>query len=129
MEVIRATSRRHDPSLTYPNNLYGYGEIDAYAGLLHILGLSQVENLSRHMPSGVRFSLSADRLRLTFDSDVDRPVTVRVYTAAGVLVATHQATPAGRVLDLPAGEWVKGVYAVQVNGPDSATTGSTLVRR
>ena len=38
IEVFEATCRRHDSSLTYPNNDYGYGEIDAEAGLNYLLG-------------------------------------------------------------------------------------------
>ena len=37
MEVFEATCHRHDPSLTYPNNDYGYGEIDAEAGLNYLM--------------------------------------------------------------------------------------------
>ena len=37
IETFAATCRRHDPSLTYPNNDYGYGEIDAEAGLSYLL--------------------------------------------------------------------------------------------
>ena len=129
LEVIRATSRHNDPSLTYPNNLYGHGEVDAYAGLLYVLNLSQVEGITSHQPSGVRFAMDGDRLQLTFDKEVTHPVTVRVYTTSGAVVSTYKATPAGKVLHLPAGAWSRGVYAVQVNGPDSATTGSTLIRR
>jgi len=36
MEAIAATSRQPDPDLTYPNNYYGYGEIDAQAGLQYL---------------------------------------------------------------------------------------------
>ena len=36
MEAIAATSRRPDPSLSYPNNYYGWGEIDAEAGLQYL---------------------------------------------------------------------------------------------
>ena len=35
-EVIAATSRQPDPDLSYPNNFYGYGEIDAQAGLQYL---------------------------------------------------------------------------------------------
>lgn len=35
-EVIASTSTHYDQTLTYPNNFYGYGEIDAYAGLKYI---------------------------------------------------------------------------------------------
>ena len=37
MEAIAATSRRPEPDLSYPNNEYGYGEINAEAGLHYIL--------------------------------------------------------------------------------------------
>ena len=129
MEVIRATARQTDSSISYPNIFYGYGEIDAYAGLLHVLNFSKVEGISNRQPSGVRFHVEREgRLRLTFDREVHQSVTVRVYSTTGALVATYKTTPAGKVLVLPAGAWSHGVYAVQVDGPDSATTGSTLIR-
>ncbi|MCH5169365.1 MAG: cation:proton antiporter [Prevotellaceae bacterium] len=37
IEAFGATCKRHDPLLTYPNNDYGYGEIDAEAGLEYLL--------------------------------------------------------------------------------------------
>lgn len=129
MEVIRATSRQTDPTFEYPNILYGYGEIDAYAGLLHVLGFSKVEGIANHQPAGVHVQVDREgQLRLTFDREVLQPVTVKIYSTAGALVTTYKTTPAGKVLVLPAGAWPHGVYAVQVNGPDSATTGSTLIR-
>ena len=45
-EVIAATAKHPDPTLTYPNTIYGNGEIDAYAGLLKILNITSVTNLS-----------------------------------------------------------------------------------
>ena len=37
IEAFAATCRRPNPSLVYPNNDYGYGEIDAEAGLNYLL--------------------------------------------------------------------------------------------
>ena len=37
IETFRATCRHHDPELNYPNYDYGYGEIDAEAGLAYLL--------------------------------------------------------------------------------------------
>ena len=37
MEAIAATSRQPDPELSYPNNYYGYGEIDAQAGMQYLI--------------------------------------------------------------------------------------------
>ncbi|MBO7069435.1 MAG: cation:proton antiporter [Bacteroidaceae bacterium] len=39
MEAIAATSRQPDPELSYPNNYYGYGEIDAEAGLRYLFNV------------------------------------------------------------------------------------------
>ena len=49
-EIIDAfshTCRQPDAALSYPNNEYGYGEIDAYRGLLHLLGIDGIEKISR----------------------------------------------------------------------------------
>lgn len=37
LQVIQATSRRYDPLLPYPNNEYGWGEINAMEGARYIL--------------------------------------------------------------------------------------------
>ena len=37
LEVFEATCHRRNPSLSYPNNDYGYGEIDAEAGLNYLM--------------------------------------------------------------------------------------------
>ncbi len=127
--VIAATARRHDPALTYPNNLYGYGEIDAYAGLLHILGISGIEGLSHHQPSDVRMGWGSDAtLSLDFGTEVDVPVTIRVYSTAGTLVKTASAVPTAGKMTCQLAPLPSGVYAIQVCGPSPATTGSFLVR-
>ena len=49
-EIIDAFShscRQPDESLTYPNSEYGYGEIDAYRGLLYLLGIDGIKNIDR----------------------------------------------------------------------------------
>ena len=37
LSIFEKTCRRYDPMLSYPNNLYGYGEIDVTAGLEEVL--------------------------------------------------------------------------------------------
>ncbi len=37
LSVLAKTCRHYDPTLSYPNNLYGYGEIDVTAGLEEVL--------------------------------------------------------------------------------------------
>jgi len=44
MEAIAATSRQPDSDLSYPNNYYGYGEIDAEAGLQYLFNKYGIED-------------------------------------------------------------------------------------
>jgi hypothetical protein len=130
MEVIRQTSRRYDESLEYPNNFYGYGEIDAYKGLLYILGLSDIKEISDHQPAAVRFSLSEDgRLCLGFPHPYAKPVMVRVFATSGTEVMSTQVLPEGGMAAVDLGTLPRGVYAIQVCASDQALTGSTLIRR
>ena len=128
LDVIAKTSRHYDPSLEYPNNFYGYGEIDAYAGLLYILGIDRIEGISTHQPKEVAFSFRDGRLSLAFEREITQPVTIRVYDTAGMLMMRHQHMPEGNQLHVDLSRLPKGVYAVQVDGSDDASTGSTLVR-
>ena len=48
-EVLAATSKHINEKVTYPNNTYGHGEINAYEGLLNILKINTViPDLPRH---------------------------------------------------------------------------------
>ena len=130
MDVIRETSTHPDPTLSYPNNLYGYGQIDVYRGLLRVLDLSDVKGLSQQQPKDIRFLLSEGRqLTALFGEAPARPFTIVLFDTAGRRIAEHHL-PAGQtsyhvdLATLPA-----GVYAVQVNGPSKQQRGSTLIRK
>ena len=46
-EIMAETCDRRDGTLSYPNNIYGHGEINAYRGLLRILGIDGIEGINR----------------------------------------------------------------------------------
>lgn len=46
MQILSRSCRHPEPELTYPNYKYGYGEIDAYQGLLEILGIDGIKELN-----------------------------------------------------------------------------------
>ena len=130
MEVIRETSHHYDSSLDYPNNLYGYGEIDAYRGLLYILGLSKVEEISDSQPRAVTFSLSDEGLlRLFFPHEGVEPFSVRVFSTSGTQLMSAKVQPSGGSASLDLSHLPHGVYAIQVSAFDPSLTGSTLIRR
>ena len=125
-EVLSMTCRHPTSDEDYPNIRYGYGEIDAYAGLLYVLNLpSAIRELSLNQPNAVRFLLSEGRLSVVYaDSGVpfEGQATIRVYTTDGKIVATNAGNSINLTL-LPA-----GVYAVQFNAQKKECTGSTLIR-
>ena len=67
LDLIRLTSRHPEDELDYPNNQYGHGEINAYLGLLHLLGIDAIEGISGTPVGGVRFDLSDGALHLQFE--------------------------------------------------------------
>ena len=120
MGVIERTSHQPEPEFsgTDKNIYYGWGEIDAYAGLLDILGIgTSIPELSKHQPAGVKFRLQGRTLLI---DGAEEGTPIRIYTTDGKLVAS---TPlAGGSISLPA-DSPAGVYAVQVG-----KLGSTLIR-
>ncbi len=130
-DIIAHSSRQPDATMDYPNNLYGYGEIDAYRGLLYMLGLTGIRDISQHQPAAVRFSVDGGVLSFRLDGGQSSAEGfLRVYSTDGKLVYTAsslQRNAAGQVTvslrHLPS-----GIYAVQLNTGNRQTTGSTLIR-
>lgn len=126
--LLQATARRHDPLLTYPNNLYGYGEIDVYAGLLRLLNLDGITNLSHNQPKGVAIRPQADGVEMTFVEAPRYAFRVAVYAAGGQCVAQHRLEGGAQCYHLSLCSLPHGVYAVQVSTGERQTTGSQLIR-
>ena len=116
-ETIAATSTKDEFTEAAPIH-YGHGKIDAYKGLLHVLGLSaSIPTLSQHQPKDVTFRMKDGSLFIEGAKD---GTPVRIYTTDGRLVAFAPLTEGS--VSLPVG-CPAGVYAVQVG-----TLGSTLIR-
>lgn len=129
LQVIAHTARHYTDTLSYPNNFYGYGEIDVYAGLLEVLQLDAVvDGLSHHEPCGARVLLSqAGRLTVSSGRSLP-PFALRVFDLGGRQVfAVQQPASAGTQVSIALPPLPAGVYAVQLDGPPELT-GSTLIR-
>ena len=129
MDVFAHTCNHTDDALDYPNNQYGYGQIDVYRGLLYLLGIDAVDGISATQPAGVAFCMCGNRsFSVAFDNPLSHCAEVKVYTTSGQLLHVEkvQAGEESARISLP--ESVSGIVAVQVNGDSSATTGSTLMR-
>ena len=137
-QILAHTARHPEADETYPNYRYGYGEIDAYKGLLYITELTGIEGLSDHQPQHLTFRLTGRTLtllpRTSYPSPFTlhpspstphpSPFTITVYTIGGQPVL--RAQPTDGTVDLSSLR--PGIYAVQVDSGEAATTGSTLIR-
>lgn len=132
MDVIAHTSSHYDESLSYPNNEYGYGQIDVYRGLLYILGIDGIEGLSQHQPKAVSIlPIGQGQLQLRFEGNegLNTPsFSIRIFNTSGQLVSTQSLTGGQEEYTIDLSSLPRGVYAVQVNTGQPTTTGSTLVR-
>lgn len=123
LDVFAHTCTHPDESMTYPNSTYGYGQIDAYRGLLYILDMSsKVPSLYDHQPSKAHFLLNGHRLTVKSDTPLPPATTISVYSLNGVKVASCKD------ISIDLSSCPAGVYAVQLNTGQTETSGSTLIR-
>ncbi len=126
IQLFKTTCKQRE-GYTYPNNEYGYGEIDAYQGLLQLLGLSGIRDISHHQPQQAEFLIQNHQLTIRFHEPSTANIHLCIYTLKGE--RTHHLTiPQGTnsyTLTLPLPH---GVYAVQLNSTIPTLQGSTLIR-
>ncbi len=122
MGVLSRTCRQPEADLTYPNGRYGYGEIDAYRGLLDVLGITGIKEISQTQAKGVSVWAEGGQLHLLFDQQPTKPLSLTIYSTSGAIVyqTTLHATQQHTTLALPITG--RGVYVVQV------PSGSALIR-
>ena len=126
--IIRETS--HPLGDQTPNYTYGYGLIDAYAGMLNILGLpTAIADLSQHQPSALTIRPADGGIRLSFGKTPSHPFTVRVYALTGQLLGEQTVRPTASTDYLLPISNASGICVVQVNSPEQGITGSELIRK
>jgi subtilisin family serine protease len=128
LQVFSRTCQHPDPELSYPNTIYGYGEIDAYRGLLDILGVDQIDGLSLHQPAALRIWPSDNGLRLTTDTPISETIRIKLYSLSGACIHDTSIRIEGTEAYLPLPPYPAGVYAVQMNASSRQLSGSQLVR-
>lgn len=125
-DVLAKTSRHTNDEEVWPNNEYGYGVIDAYAGLLEVLQLpSKIQDISTSQPAQTKIAISDKTLTISTIEGAG-PLRVRIYSTNGVLVGEFMTDRVQSSFDL--GHLPSGIYAVQVTGNKKSVTGSTLIR-
>jgi subtilisin family serine protease len=132
LDIFARTCTRPDASLTYPNNLYGYGQIDVYAGLLEVLrrsstGLSSV--FATPKVSGLSCQVTPTHLVLTAAQPADAAFDVAVYSLQGTLMQQAHFPPGASVYQMPITSLPIGTYAVKVSGSSNISGGLVFARK
>ena len=129
LDVVAQTGIRHTTSLPHPNNQYGYGQIDVYRGLLHILGITKVQGIDQHQPQGVSIAPGSNgELHITFADGQSHTCALRIYSLSGSLVLSRARTLLAAQSTIQLGSLTAGVYVVQIHADSPKHSGSTLVR-
>ena len=118
-DICAKTSDNDDFTKAKPER-FGFGKMNAYKGLLYVLGLydpSGINGISTNQPDNITFRVAGDCLYADGAED-GTPVTL--YNLQGIVVAQTQVQ--GGMISLAGLH--KGVYAVQL-----AKLGSTLIRK
>ena len=128
-DVFAKTCIRHDPTLEYPNNSYGWGEIDAHRGLLYLLGLDGIEEITQEQPQRVNITMRSQRIEFTFAEPLQELVAVSVFTTAGTKVLQLSLPQGSTQSTADISSLPSGVYAVQLHSRQPGITGSVLIRK
>lgn len=128
--IIMRTAHHSVDNLPYPNNQYGYGEIDVYRGLLDVLGLTTINDLSfYHSPKVSIIPTSQSTIKLVFSDTPTHPFSVSVYDLSGNKIISRQYASSTQLeYEISVQDRYSTIYAVQVNSQQSGITGSQLVR-
>ena len=123
MGTLRRTCRHPEEELSYPNNKYGYGDIDAYLGLLDVLGANGIKEISLHEPHDATLWAQDGLLHICFSQQPAGPIAIAIYTTGGQRVYQTQLTVSQSAVTLPLPTLSKGIYVVQLG-----KSGSALIR-
>lgn len=115
---ILAHSCDNDDFTKWAAAKFGYGKINAYKGLLYVLGIeTSIPTLSKEQPRNVGFRVAGDNV---FADGAEDGTPVAIYNLKGVLVR-ETSVEGGTISTAGLG---KGVYAIQLG-----RLGSTLIRK
>ena len=128
LDVLSHTCRPLDAHLpTLTSHLFnGYGEIDAYHGLLYLLGADRIEGVSTTQPQHLRITAANGQLMLQTLVPLTSSLRVRIYALNGTLL--HDVTLPPNTSNIPHPILPPNIYLVQTDSTDPDLTGSQLIR-
>lgn len=124
-DVVQKTSRADEftGDLTQGSNDWGWGKLDAMAGLKECLKLADANGIETLTSSKAQINLNGENLNIIFDRAA--PVaTISVYNILGknVMTQTVSSVTAGLEANISLSSLTQGVYIVSVATKESIST-------
>ena len=126
-DIIRKTSKPLDDTHDVPNNEWGYGELDVYAGLLSALHLDGIEAISRHLPNRAHVKAKEGCICIDLNERAEQDFMVSVYDLRGICLLSQKMEAGNLHYEIFSPLAHNGVYVVQLSGSEQIK-GSCLVR-
>jgi len=130
-EIIKKSSKKCEVDGLWPNYSYGYGLMDAYAGIVEVLkGTTGIQHISSHQPTALTIRpAAAGQLRLTFNQAPTKTLSVTVYSVSGAKLCQQTISPTGATSYTVAVPQARsGAHIVQVNSQETGLSGSEVIR-
>ncbi len=130
-EILKKTCKKVELDGEWPNNGYGYGLMDAYAGIVEVIkGTTGIQQISSHQPTALTIRPAASgQVRLSFNQAPIKTLSVTVYSVSGTRLCQQTISPTGATtytVTVPQAK--SGAYIVQVNSQETGLTGSEIIR-
>lgn len=129
-EIFSKTCTHTDPSLSYPNNLYGHGQIDVYAGLLEVLKrkTTGLEEITFGRPKGICVHAASGVFEIRVVDPTHPDVSVNVYAVDGSMIRKQHLSAGQQSSRLDLSGFRHGVYILHFKSEDVSLCGSLIVR-
>lgn len=131
--IFDATCNRRNIGCGKKKNIHcGYGEIDVYAGMLKVLELDGIEEITKHHPAAATIEYTTGgkvEVRLTAPYETPKSASLKVFSVSGKKMSAHKLCFESGSAVVNIGNLQGGVYVLQLSSDKASCCGSVLVRK
>lgn len=128
LDIIKKTSIPLDKEQDIPNNLWGYGKLDVYRGLLAALNLDGIPDISTYLPQKAQIGMDRNKICINLTEKATQDFRVSVYNLSGIRMKVEKMQSGEMEYLCDISELPTGIYIIQLSGYQ-AIQGSSLIRK